>query len=470
MIAYLLKSSLSLLVLFGFYKLWLENKRMHFGKRVYLLASLLFSVLVPLLALDIWPATGWTISTGPEPVGEWVMASPVRPVKTEPGLDDTSPAYWLLLYGCVTAVLLIRFVRNIYVLTRRISDNPKQPFRGATLVRLREGGLPHTFLHYLFVSEAAYSRGEIEEELFTHELTHIRQRHSLDVLFVELLICVGWFNPLLIGLKRAIQLNHEFLADDAVNRSHQNVTHYQRLLLGKLSPVTLVSLTSTLTFQTTKQRLIMMTKHTSRAGAWLAGAGATLLFGALTLLLGTTTSAQTTPTASPPNVMANQPQPETDVAKMERLYGNNVVRMPGPGRLAIPKKFSDLTPEEKKRVKLIPPDPRRTPTEAQWADWKNSKKFGIWINGKRRRGNVLNAYQRTDIASFWGSYVHKNARQPEGYQYQFELMTNDYYDAYLKNYLKFPILIYMADRSRKSSGVIYKVEKQNVGGYLNTKL
>ncbi|MBC8152047.1 MAG: hypothetical protein H7Z72_03970 [Bacteroidetes bacterium] len=446
MTAYLLKSGLSLLLTLGFYKLWLENERLHRFKRAYLAGSLLFSALTPLI--ERWPAPLPLADAPPIESVERGLALTLHRVGLQPEPGDVGSTYWLWLYGIVTTVMLARFARNVYTLIRKATDNPSQPFRGATLVRLSATGLPYTFLHYLFVSAAAYQQGEIEDELFTHELAHIRQRHSLDVLLVEFLLCFGWFNPLLGWFKQAIQLNHEFLADEAVNMTHQNVTHYQRLLLSKLIPTASVRLTSTLLFQTTKQRFIMMTKHTTRAKLGLVGGGSALLFGTLTVLITTSVPAQVTPPASPTATHRSpvrQPQPE--VAEMERLYGNKLVHVPG--RPNEPKSFrrrySDLTDAEKKLVIYIPPQPQKSPTEAEFIAWKNPRKYGIWVDGRRTRNFVDTPLQATDIISYSGSFVHKNARQPEGYLYQMDLMTRKGYDDYMKEQVQSPLLILRKD-------------------------
>ncbi len=148
---------------------------------------------------------------------------------------------------------------------------------GATLVLLPEITLPYTFMHYLFVNKYDYETGAIERELYAHEQAHIRQRHSLDILFIEGVSCFLWFNPLLLWLKQAVRLNHEFLADEAVTRQYTNVSFYQQLLYSKLTPQSSFSLISNLSFQTTKKRFIMMTKHTSQARQWALISSSALL-------------------------------------------------------------------------------------------------------------------------------------------------------------------------------------------------
>jgi hypothetical protein len=447
MIDYLLTASLSLLLLFGFYKIVLENERLHRFKRYYLLGSLLFSAVVPVLSLPpVWPEAVPLTPLPPTPFVAQAVAPAGEPVGTPSGAGGVRLlTVGLWLYGLVTGVLLLRFVGNGYALIRRVARYPKQPFRGATLVLVDQSGSPYTFLNYLFVPEAAYRRGEIEAELFTHELAHIRQGHSFDVLLIELLRCFGWFNPVLGWVKRAIQLNHEFLADEAVTGYHQNVPAYQHLLLSRLTLAEPVRLTSTLTFQTTKQRFRMMTKHTSPARAFLAYASALLLVATLTGLFGTRTVAQTVPAPQEKRSATPKPRSQTDVAEMERLYGDKWVDTWPDGRNLVRKKYSDLTPEDKKFVHLIPPFTRRTPTESQFESWKNSGKYGIWVDGKRTRDFASTSLKADDIASYWWSYVYKNARQPEGYLWQVELMTADYYENYLKENAENPLLILRKD-------------------------
>ncbi|MVM30346.1 hypothetical protein GO755_09900 [Spirosoma sp. HMF4905] len=453
MIVYLLKSSLCLIITFGFYKLWLENEQMHVFKRFYLLGSLVVSMLIPLISFDSWfdaaPLTPevWDDYTS---LYSLTNARPATQIVTVP--TNAGPAYGLWLYGIVTAVMLGRFVKNLYTLARKIYSHPKQSFHGATLVELPGNGSPYTFLHYLFLPD--YSRNELENELVTHELTHIRQRHSLDVLFVELLLCFGWFNPLLSWFKRAIQLNHEFLADAAVTQTYQDVPHYQRLLLSKLTLTGQLSLTSSLTFQTTKQRLIMMTKHTTPIRIWLTGGSTALLFGTLCLLLGNVSSAQQLPTADVQTATPNRLQSKPNVEEMERLYGDNYVMLPirKGGRKETRKKFSNLSTSEKQQVRLIPFAPELVPTEAQLSDWGNSQKYGIWIDEKRVPNEQLNQYTPQDFGSYYSSKLEKNAANYGKYYFQIGLMTKPFYEKYVKKSIESPFLVLVDHKTKAMNG------------------
>jgi bla regulator protein BlaR1 len=443
MIAYLLETSGCLLLALSFYKLVLEAERVPRFKRFYLLGILLVSALLPLLSLEVdYMAMAPTSAVTYQPVqNSLTSGSPSSAVVFQrPSVDVFQ--YVRLLYGFVTLLLVSRFCYNLRRLTRQIASYPHHSFHGATLVELPTQGLPYTFLHYLFVSDTAYHQGHLEAEVLTHELAHIRQYHSLDILLLEVLLCIGWFNPLLYWLKRAVQLNHEFLADEAVNQQYQNVPQYQHLLLSKLTGSPQLALTSALIFRTTKQRLLMMTTHTSRPKQWLLGGSTAGLLATLIVLFGTTAAQMPAPVDTAVRAKGVSQGPASSVSASEaeqvtKRYGNCVVTLPSGQQ----KRYKDLSVAEKKVVFYLPLPPRRTPTTYQWAAWHNPRQFGVWVDGKRLRGPALQAYQRTDIVEFSGSYVHKNARQPEGYAYQLDLTTEQGYQALVKEHETSPFVV-----------------------------
>src|SRR5699024_10609358 len=119
----------------------------------------------------------------------------------------------------------------------------------------------------IFVNKNQYEAGEITEDILFHELVHARQNHSLDILFIELLKTISWFNPLLYLYKTAIQLNHEYIADDKVLASGTDIADYQTLLLQTRTSKTENYLSTSFNFKTTKKRFKMMAKNdiTSRS-------------------------------------------------------------------------------------------------------------------------------------------------------------------------------------------------------------
>lgn len=243
-------------ILLGFYHLLLEREKMHRFNRFYLLAALVFSLAMPFLSLPVAnEALVQTINLLPLQLGKEQIA-------------DNGQTFWpevlTLIYLVVAVILAIRFIVNIIAFVKKINANEKAGLGKAKLVLLNEDVLPHTFLKYIFINKAEYDNKRIESELYVHELTHVNQKHTLDILFAEALKVVLWFNPLVYLYKKAIQLNHEFLADEHVVAETGNAIPYQNLLLSKASHTYSVALASNLNFSITKKRFIMMTKNTSR--------------------------------------------------------------------------------------------------------------------------------------------------------------------------------------------------------------
>ena len=127
---------------------------------------------------------------------------------------------------------------------------------------------PHTFFRYIFLNKLKLESNEIPNEVLIHEETHAIQKHSWDVIFIEVLQVVLWFNPLLVLFKKAIKLNHEFLADHAVLAKDINTIAYQNILLSfsamdgakEFQPV----LPNAINYSSIKKRLTIMKTKTSK--------------------------------------------------------------------------------------------------------------------------------------------------------------------------------------------------------------
>jgi hypothetical protein len=115
----------------------------------------------------------------------------------------------------------------------------------------------------VFVPNSKNVEESVSSEVLAHESAHVRQWHSIDVLFIELIRLVFWFNPVFLFYKKAIQLNHEFLADSAVLEDYKSISEYQDILLNSLTPSHNEFLTSSFNYNVTKHRLKMMYKHTT---------------------------------------------------------------------------------------------------------------------------------------------------------------------------------------------------------------
>jgi BlaR1 peptidase M56 len=296
MILYLIKSGGCLLALLTIYNLILEKEKMLRFNRLWLLFSLIFSFILPVLTLPIphpyMPAAEtFSLLTGSHPESTSSASHFTPSPKPVPVL--TMATFLAIVYGGVTLFLLGRFLRNLYLILGRIAVHPHVRLSRARLVLLSEEYVPHTFGNAIFVNEAAYRNHQIDKEILTHELTHVQQRHTLDILLIETLRIFFWFNPILILYKRAIALNHEFLADEAVIGAYHNPKEYQHLLFQLVSLANPSVLSSPLNYNITKKRLIMISQNTPQHGWVKKLATLPFLLGAI-ILFSTSIQAQQT--------------------------------------------------------------------------------------------------------------------------------------------------------------------------------
>ncbi|WP_228778774.1 M56 family metallopeptidase [Flavobacterium sp. J49] len=429
MIDFLITSTISLIVFLGFYHLVLEREKMHQFNRFYLLFSIVISLVIPFITFEIIKEIPVAAIT--EPI---YMPFPMSD-ETIPVIEtiDYTPIVLWSLYAVTTLFLGIRFGKNICKLTSKSSSNPIVKYKNAKLVLVDEKTLPHTFLNSIFINFDDYNQRNIEDELYTHELVHVTQKHTLDILFVEFLKTVFWFNPVLYFYKKAIQLNHEFLADEQVVESYNDVPFYQSLLLQKGNGNQTIYLASNLNYLVTKKRLIMMTKNTSRSIAFLKKIAITPILVALIYFFCIEIVAQE---KALPTTNKTEKNLTSEDKIRDRYYSNvRIILKDVRNGITIDKMYEELTLEEKRSYLSWVPDmiiSKEVP-EPLFQKMK-TKNMAVWINGKTSSAAEIQKYKRTDFSHYTYSFVHKNARSKRFPQeYQYTLYTKKYFDENLKN-------------------------------------
>lgn len=258
---YLLTASLYLLLFYGCYG-WLLRRNTFFGlNRAYLLLSVVVSFGLPLVELS-----GETVDS--LPVGSITL--PTFVVGSSPATQAGGAAsiHWLwLVYGLGVAGMLIRLAINLRAVFRLIERGIWERELNYTLVRLPDNSTPSfSFGQYLVLNQTDSLTQP--PALMRHEEAHIRQRHTVDVLFLEMIQAVLWFNPVVWLYKRALQEVHEFLADQSALETPQ--PDYPRQLVAyalNVSPSALI--TPFVSKSTLKQRIVMLQKPQTHRRALL---------------------------------------------------------------------------------------------------------------------------------------------------------------------------------------------------------
>lgn len=282
MIAYIFKSSLCLILLFGLYWLMLRKEKLFVFNRIFLVASIVFSLIVPFISIpviiqnsrieNIIPSyNGIGIPVIPENHFSNSLFNTASSVQRESRLIDIPIAFFIYIGGVL--LLLIRFLRNLHTVDRRIRSSEEIGFKGFRILLTDELIGPCCFLNAIFLNKSDYLDGRIDKDLLDHEMEHARQSHTIDILLIELVKIFYWFNPVILLYDRAIRINHEFLADNRVITNNPDIKSYADKLLSFINSSTM-SLTSGSTNSFTRMRIIMMMKTQSgklKHGTRIAG-------------------------------------------------------------------------------------------------------------------------------------------------------------------------------------------------------
>ena len=440
MIDFLLKSAISLIVFLGFYYLILEREKIHKFNRFYLLISVLISLIIPFVTFEFIEF----VETAPviqydEPINiekaEVVLNQnpTIEKVITAQESIDYLPYVFWSIYVSISLIFLFRFSKNYFKLIVKSKINPSVKYKNASLILLEEKTLPHTFLNFIFVNSEDFKNKNIEDELFAHEMVHVNQKHTLDILFIEFLKALFWFHPLFYLYKKAIQLNHEFLADEEIVNTYNNVPYYQNLLLHKSNGNTTIYLASNLNYLITKKRLLMMTKNTSKKLALLKKVAALPILAGLIYFFCIEIIAQEKPKVL--NLDTEKTIP-TDKDKIRDAYYSGVwvkICDEKTNRKSVTL-YEKLSLEDKRKyLGYIPEIMIEKEIPVPLFEKMKTKDLAVWINGKVKTKEEIKKYKRTDFSYYAASFVHKNARSkrfPQSYQYT--LFTKDYFNENLK--------------------------------------
>ena len=274
---YILKSSVCLAVFYLFYRLLLSRETFHRFNRVALLSILLLSCLLPLVEVTVEKQTEvhQTMMT----LEQWLMLADMMNTTNVAELQiEEVTVTWiqvaLLVY--LAGILLFAF-RNGYSLLKL--GNLLRSGRKEDLSKYTDGGekvtlivhdhdiAPFSWMKYIVISQKDLD--ENGREILIHELAHIQNRHSWDLLVADICIFFQWFNPASWLLKQELQNIHEYEADETVIEKGVDAKQYQLLLIKKAVGTRLYSMANSFNHSKLKKRITMMLKEKSNPWAKL---------------------------------------------------------------------------------------------------------------------------------------------------------------------------------------------------------
>lgn len=254
-IDYIAKLSLALAVVYIFYVLLLRRLTFYNWNRWYLLGYTALSFIIPLInimpelkrkELDKTNLLTWIPSMGVEHLTE------EKSFFQNVGLWDWA----LMLFFTGSLLLLIKFLFKFYSFKKMKNSARLISGELTKIYQLDADIAPFSFGNAIFINKKKYTDEELQE-IIRHEFVHIKQKHTLDIIWCELLCIINWMNPFVWLLRKAIKQNLEFIADDKVLQHGYDKSEYQYLLL-KVMGNRQFAFTNHFNFSSLKNRIIMM--------------------------------------------------------------------------------------------------------------------------------------------------------------------------------------------------------------------
>ena len=262
------KAAIALAVFYMFYRLLLSKETFHRFNRIVLLGTAALSFVLPLCVITLKEVVVVPAMTGSS---EAIIGEVAETVAMVP---EVSVPIWPVVLCSIFALgalaVLIHVVISIIGIRRMICSGSRQALEsGEILIITETDTAPFSWMKYIVISREDYESGY--SQILTHEKAHIALRHSWDILFVDMITALQWFNPAIWMLEADLRALHEFEADDAVLRSGANIKEYQYLLIRKAVSKSGYSVANSFNHSTLKARITMMlNKKSSRMSAWKA--------------------------------------------------------------------------------------------------------------------------------------------------------------------------------------------------------
>jgi len=258
---YILKLSISLAGVFVFYYFILRRLTFYNYNRWYLLGYTVLCFFIPFFNIAaVLQKNNWQQNS----VVNWVPAINSDAVRELPVTNPGNWGLWQWTIAIVIAgmlVMLCRLVIQLLSFKKMLQKAEPVSNDGMNLYQVNDNIIPFSFGNSIFINKHLHAEHELEE-IIRHEFVHVKQRHSLDIIWAELLCIVNWYNPFVWLLKRSIRQNLEFIADHKVLENGINKKAYQYLLL-KVIGNNQYSIANQFNFSSLKKRIAMMNKTKS---------------------------------------------------------------------------------------------------------------------------------------------------------------------------------------------------------------
>lgn len=261
-IPYLIKASISLALFYGLYMLLLRKDTFFRLRRFYFIFSIAFSLLFPFLMIKVTAKEEVPVQI---PV-YWLSQIEVSAMPAQ----QVSVIDWKLIalfaIGAVSLIYALRFIMQLFCILKLKVSHDSEKLDTCCIVKIKDRNVsPFSFFRWIFIGSQIDGEEKLKE-IIAHEMVHVRQLHSVDVLLAEIVCILFWWNPFVWLLKKEIKINLEYLADEGVLKEGFSPKEYQYILLQVSNVNTGIPIINNFNVSQLKKRITMMNKNRTSLG------------------------------------------------------------------------------------------------------------------------------------------------------------------------------------------------------------
>jgi beta-lactamase regulating signal transducer with metallopeptidase domain len=261
---YVLKSTVVTAILYAYYLLALRDNKFHYYNRFYLLGILVLSLIIPLLDLH-WFTFEKQVTESTNLELLQLITEPTNQVIESQFLWSEGLLLLIGTIGLAFLGMLLFSIHKIYSIKR---NSPIRYLDGIDFIETEVENAPFSFLNNLFWKKTMPLEDDKGQKIFKHEVTHIKQKHSWDRLFCQVLSSILWINPFNWIIQKELQTIHEFIADEEA-MGENNTEAFAKLLLETHYGTHFLNPIHPFNYSSIKRRLAMLTKSNKTEYSYL---------------------------------------------------------------------------------------------------------------------------------------------------------------------------------------------------------
>lgn len=253
---YLIKMIFISGIFYSYYWFSLRDKKFHYYNRFYLLSTSLISIIIPALQLN-WFTIQQPEAMSSRAIFDFVINNRNSIVESKTMFTAATISIFILIVGAI--FLLYKLARNLYKIQQLKSTAEVVKMDGFDFINTEEEEAPFSFLNNLFWKKSISLDGISGQQIFKHELTHIKEKHTWDRLYCQFISCLFWMNPFNWLIQKELETIHEFIADEAAVGS-SNTEAFAKMLLETHYGHNFLNPTHSFFYASIKRRLSMLSK------------------------------------------------------------------------------------------------------------------------------------------------------------------------------------------------------------------